>query len=192
MVKPAGYCRIGRCSGSAGVALIATTGCAWNRGFAQVSEPSMDDVRYRDMRQVRRALIRAYVLHVVWFTIMCVFVARHWSAHGLQASALLTLITVPPVLYYTVRLHTLCRAIDPRARTVGWVPVLITTFVLSPFESGLVLPLKNLLACNRLLRQAATAAGAATERAAASQEEPANVAKPTPLRDATSPQRQEP
>jgi len=81
---------------------------------------------------VRRSLIRAYVLHVAWFAIMCAFVGLHWRQDGLQVSVLLTLVTVPPVLYYTVRIHHLCRAIDPRARTVGWVPVLITTLVLSP------------------------------------------------------------
>jgi hypothetical protein len=47
--------------------------------------------------------------------------------------------------------HKLCRRIDPAAPTVGWVPVLITTFVLSPFESGLILPAKNLLAARRIL-----------------------------------------
>lgn len=102
----------------------------------------------------RRSLVRAYVLHVVWFLTMCAFAGWHWSRSGLQASVLLTLATVPPVLYYTVCVHKLCRAIDPNARTVGWVAVLIITCVLSPFESGLVLPLKNLLACNKLLRSA--------------------------------------
>lgn len=103
----------------------------------------------------RRSLVRAYVLHVAWFLAMCAFAGWHWSRSGLQMSVLLTLLTVPPVLYFTVRVHKLCRVIDPNARTVGWVPVLIVTCVLSPFESGLVLPLKNLLACNKLLRGAA-------------------------------------
>jgi len=115
---------------------------------------------------------------------MCAFVGLHWSQHGLQASVLLTLVTVPPVLYYTVSVHKLCRAIDPQARTVGWVPVLVTTFVLSPFESGLVLPLKNLLACNKVLRQAAVVAVESTEGAAASADGPNNSSKPTPLRGA--------
>ena len=123
------------------------------------------------------------MLHVVWFVVMCAFVGWHWSQNGLQASVLLTLITVPPVLYYTVRVHKLCRAIDPNARTVGWVPVLVTTLVLSPFESGLVLPLKNLLACNKLLRQAA-AAVESTEGSAAAADGPNNSCKPTPLRGA--------
>ncbi len=83
---------------------------------------------------------------------MCVFAGFQWSLHGRQATVLLTLLTVPPVLWYTVKAHQLCRAIDPASHTVGWVPVLITTFVLSPFESGLILPAKNLLAANKLLR----------------------------------------
>ena len=71
----------------------------------------------------------------------------------MEASVLLTLITVPAALFYTVRVHKLCRAIDPSAHTVGLVPVLVITFVLSPFESGLILPAKNLFAANRILRR---------------------------------------
>jgi len=97
-------------------------------------------------------LIRAYVVHVAWFAIMLAFVSLQWAQQGLKASVLLTLLTVPPVLVYTVRVHHLCRAIDPKARTVGWVPVLVTTIALSPFESGLILPAKNLLAANRILK----------------------------------------
>lgn len=97
-------------------------------------------------------MIRAYVVHVAWFAIMLAFVSLQWAQQGLKASVLLTLLTVPPVLVYTVRVHHLCRAIDPKARTVGWVPVLVTTIALSPFESGLILPAKNLLAANRILK----------------------------------------
>lgn len=96
--------------------------------------------------------MRAYVLHVFWLAAMCVTAGMHWHKDGVEASVLLTLITVPPVLFYTVRVHKLCRGIDPAAPTVGWVPVLITTFVLSPFEAGLILPAKNLLAARRILR----------------------------------------
>jgi hypothetical protein len=112
----------------------------------------MDDARYVELRRLRGALIKTYVMHVVWFALMCAFVGSRWSEEGLRASVLLTLVTVPPVLYYTVKTHTLCRSIDPAARTIGLVPVLVTTFILSPFESGLILPLKNLLAANKLLR----------------------------------------
>jgi len=133
---------------------------------------------------VRRSLIRAYVLHVAWFAIMCAFVGLHWRQDGLQVSVLLTLVTVPPVLYYTVRIHHLCRAIDPRARTVGWVPVLITTLVLSPFEAGLVLPLKNLLACNKLLRQVSLTPVESLGGSGTPADGPNNSSKPTPLRGA--------
>ena len=97
-------------------------------------------------------MIRAYVVHVAWFAIMLAFVSLQWAQQGLKASVLLTLLTVPPVLVYTVKVHHLCRAIDPKARTVGWVPVLVPTIALSPFESGLILPAKNLLAANRILK----------------------------------------
>ena len=56
----------------------------------------------------------------------------------------LTLITVPPVLIYTVSVHKACRAIDPSARSVGLVPVILFTIFLTPLESGLILPFKNL------------------------------------------------
>ena len=106
------------------------------------------------LARTRTGLIRTYVVHVAWFAVMCTATVMQWRHDGLKASVLLTLVTVPPVLFYTVRAHRLCRALDPRARTVGLVPVLVTTVILSPFESGLVLPLKNLLVANRLLREA--------------------------------------
>ncbi len=105
------------------------------------------------LARTRTGLVRTYVLHVAWFAAMCAFTAMRWNQDGLKFTVLLTLVTVPPVLVYTVRAHRLCRALDPKARTVGLVPVVVTTLVLSPFESGLVLPLKNLLEANRLLRQ---------------------------------------
>lgn len=145
----------------------------------------MEDARYSRLATLRRALIRAYALHVAWFAAMCAFVGWHWSQRGLQASVLLTLVTVPPVLYYTVEVHRLCRAVDPRSRTVGWVPVLITTLVLSPFESGLVLPLKNLLACNKLLRQACASTRESTDCPARVAEAPNDTSQPAPLGDTT-------
>lgn len=121
--------------------------------------PASDDptalraLLFSRLAHTRTALIRTYVLHVVWFAAMCAFTAMQWNQRGLTFTVLLTLVTVPPVLFYTVRAHRLCRALDPRARTVGLVPVLVTTVILSPFESGLVLPLKNLLEVSRLLRE---------------------------------------
>ena len=112
----------------------------------------MKDPRVHELEKARTALLRTYVLHVAWFAVMCTLVGLRWSEHGLKVSVLLTLVTVPPVLFYTVRVHRLCRRIDPAARTVGLVPVVITTLVLSPFESGLILPAKNLFVANRVLR----------------------------------------
>ena len=113
--------------------------------------PSKDQL-IRDLTKARTGLIHTYVMHVVWFVVMCVFFSLQWEKHGMQASVLLTLVTLPPVLFYTVRVHRLCRSIDPKARTVGLMTALITTFVLSPFESGLVLPAKNLMAANKILK----------------------------------------
>lgn len=132
----------------------ADEGRASPPSFASESHIDGLDVRLAALARTRRSLLRAYLLHVVWFVTMCTFAGLHWNEHGLKWSVFLTLGTVPPVLYYTVRTHTLCRAIDTSARTVGLVPVIVTTLVLSPFESGLILPLKNMLAANRVLRQA--------------------------------------
>src|SRR5688572_3841214 len=92
----------------------------------------------RELEKARMALVCTYLLHVAWFAVMCAMVGLRWSPHGLKVSVLLTLVTVPPVLFYTVRVHRLCRRIDPTARTVGLAPVVVTTVVLSPFESGLI------------------------------------------------------
>jgi hypothetical protein len=122
------------------------------RSVHELARMERDELLSR-LARTRTGLIRTYVLHVVWFAAMCMFTALQWRHDGLKASVLLTLLTVPPVLFYTVRAHRLCRALDPRARTVGLVPVLVTTVILSPFESGLILPLKNLLVSNRILRE---------------------------------------
>ncbi len=63
-----------------------------------------DELFFR-LARTRTALIRTYVLHVVWFAVMCLFTALQWRHDGLKASVLLTLLTVPPVLVYTVRAH---------------------------------------------------------------------------------------
>jgi hypothetical protein len=56
--------------------------------------------------------------------------------------------------------------------------VIVTTFILSPFESGLILPLKNLLAANKLLKKHALAA----ESARFTADGPDNSFEPEPLR----------
>jgi hypothetical protein len=104
------------------------------------------------LRRKRALLLKAYVIHVGWFTSTCAFAATDSMQIGLTTSLWLTLITVPPVLVYTVSVHKACRAVDPRARTAGWVLVILFTIFLTPFESGLILPAKNLLVSRRILR----------------------------------------
>ena len=81
------------------------------------------------------------------------FAATDAPQVGLTTSLWLTLITVPPVLLYTVSVHKACRAIDPAAKTVGWATIILFTVFLTPFESGLILPAKNLLVSRRILRK---------------------------------------
>ncbi|MFT4198058.1 MAG: hypothetical protein QM601_09130 [Pseudoxanthomonas sp.] len=107
------------------------------------------------LRIARARVAHAWALHLAWFAAMCGYIGFHWSLSGLKVSMLLTLLTALPVLILTVRLHRACRAVDPRTRSVGLVPVLVTTVLLSPFESGLILPAKNLWVATALLRRLA-------------------------------------
>ncbi|HVT31914.1 MAG TPA: hypothetical protein VHE32_04675 [Rhodanobacteraceae bacterium] len=104
------------------------------------------------LRRKRMLLLKAYVIHVGWLTSTCAFAATDSMQLGLTTSLWLTLVTVPPVLLCTVSVHKTCRAIDPRAKTAGWVAVILFTLFLTPFESGLILPAKNLLVSRRILR----------------------------------------
>ncbi|MFT4099753.1 MAG: hypothetical protein QM674_01730 [Burkholderiaceae bacterium] len=104
------------------------------------------------LRRKRSLLLKAYILHVGWFASTCAFAASDAAQIGVATSLWLTLLTVPPVLFYTVSVHKACRAIDPSAKTAGWVPVILFTIFLTPLESGLILPAKNLLASRRILR----------------------------------------
>ncbi|MHB1654932.1 MAG: hypothetical protein ACYCSZ_01005 [Burkholderiales bacterium] len=81
------------------------------------------------------------------------FAATDAPQVGLTTSLWLALITVPPVLLYTVSVHKACRAIDPAAKTVGWATIILFTVFLTPFESGFILPAKNLLVSRRILRK---------------------------------------
>jgi hypothetical protein len=134
--------------------------------------PPSKDQLVLDLAKARTGLIHTYVMHVVWFVVcgLCVFFTLQWEKHGMQALVLLTLVTLPPVLLYTVWVHMLCRSLDPKARAVGLMAALITTFMLSPFESGLVLPAKNLIAANKILKahQQVTAPAPVTKTAGAS------------------------
>jgi len=106
------------------------------------------------LRRQRRRLLQSYVVHVAWFTAMIVTAPTQASTKTIAAAILLALITVPPVIAYATAVHRTCRAIDPRAKTIGLVPMLIMTVLFTPFESGLVVPAKNLLVSGRLLKQA--------------------------------------
>jgi hypothetical protein len=129
-----------------------------------VSDPH--EALYRQLAATRRRLAGSYLAHLLWFAAMGALMFDQRHPLGLRYCVLLTLLTVPPVLYFTVRAHTLCRALDPHARTVGLTVVLVTTLVLSPFESGLLLPLKNLLVANALLRRRPAPAQAAASQSA--------------------------
>jgi len=82
------------------------------------------------LRRKRLRLLKAYILHVGWFTSTCATAATD-ATH--LTSLWLALITVPPVLIFTVDVHKACRIIDPRARTFGLVPVILATIFLTPF-----------------------------------------------------------
>lgn len=104
------------------------------------------------LRKRRSLLLKAYVIHVGWFTSTCAFAATDGTHIAIATSLWLALVTVPPVLIYTVLVHKACRAIDPAARSVGLMPVILTSIFLTPFESGLVLPAKNLWVSRCILR----------------------------------------
>ena len=104
------------------------------------------------LRKKRALLLKAYVIHVGWFASTCAFAATDAAQIGLATSLWLTLLTVPPVLLYTVSVHKACRAIDPSAKTAGGFAVILFTIFLTPLESGLILPAKNLLVSRRILR----------------------------------------
>ncbi|HEY0938836.1 MAG TPA: hypothetical protein VGE08_01960 [Steroidobacter sp.] len=104
------------------------------------------------LRRRRKTLLQAYLVHVGWLTSTCAFAASGTVELAITTSLWLVLITVPPVLVHTVSVHRACRAIDPRSHTVGWVPVILATIFLTPFESALILPAKNLWVSRSILR----------------------------------------
>ena len=114
----------------------------------------------------RRRLLQSYVVHVIWFAAMITTAIAHSSRTIVAASIFLALITVPPVIAYATAVHRTCRTIDPSAKTIGLVPMIIMTVLFTPFESGLVVPAKNLLVSRKLLRQhqpAPTGSGASAQ-----------------------------
>ena len=104
------------------------------------------------LRRRRKKLLQAYVIHVGWLTSTCAFAASDTMNLAIATSVWLALITVPPVLIYAVSVHKACRAIDPRSRTVGLLSIVLATIFLTPFESALILPAKNLWVSRCILR----------------------------------------
>ena len=115
--------------------------------------PGMESPLIELLRKRRSRLMKAYVVHVVWFVLMCALGAADVGRTGVLTALLFTLITVPPVLLYTLLVHNTCRAIDPRSRTAGVLLIVLFTIFLTPFESGLILPARNLLISRRMLRE---------------------------------------
>ena len=104
------------------------------------------------LRERRSRLLKAYVLHVGLFASSCAFAATDTVHVAMTTSLWLTLLTIPPVLIYTILVHKSCRAVDPTAHTAGTLQVIVFTLLLTPYESSLVLPLKNLWISRRILR----------------------------------------
>jgi len=104
------------------------------------------------LRRRRSLLLKAYIVHVGCFMSSCAFAATN-SVHATVATSLwLMLVTIPPVLFYTALVDRSCRRIDPAAPTVGWLKIVLFTAFLTPIESSLVLPAKNLWVSGRILR----------------------------------------
>ena len=120
-----------------------------NSGVRAHMEKSLVEI----LVQQRQRLLQSYVIHVLWFTAMIFTAVFHASRITIAASILLALITVPPVIYYASAVHKTCRTMDPRARTIGLVPMIIMTVFLTPFESGLIVPAKNLWVSGKLLKE---------------------------------------
>ena len=93
------------------------------------------------------------MIHVLWFTAMIISASLNASREAIATSIWLALLTVPPVIFYAAAVHKTCRAIDPKSKTIGIVPMIIMTVALTPFESGLIVPAKNLWVSGRLLRR---------------------------------------
>ena len=113
----------------------------------------MDNPLTATLARQRRRLLQSYVVHVIWFVAMIATAIAHTSKAVATTSIGLALITVPPVIVYAALVHKTCRAIDPNSRTIGLIPMILMTIFLTPFESGLIVPAKNLMVSAKLLRQ---------------------------------------
>lgn len=112
----------------------------------------MDPCGIAGLSRACSQLMRAWILHACWFAAMCAAAWRYRDGIGLKVTVLLALLTVPPVLYHAARVHRLSRAVDPCARTIGLVPMLVMAVLFTPFEAGLIVPAKNLWEAKRILR----------------------------------------
>lgn len=113
--------------------------------------------RIAALRRRRSLLLRAYVVHVGSFTSTCAFAATG-SVHATIAGSLwMVLVTIPPVLIYTALVDRSCRRLDASAATVGWLKIALFTALLTPLESSLLLPARNLWIARRILRSCASA-----------------------------------
>jgi hypothetical protein len=112
------------------------------------------DVLIDRLRRERRRLLRAYAVHVAWFAAMIATAALEQSRAVVASCIWLTLVTVPPVIWFAWQVHRIARRIDPRARTIGLGTMIVMTICLTPLESGLVAPLQNLVASGKVLRDA--------------------------------------
>ena len=104
------------------------------------------------LRKKRMLLLKAYTLHVGLFASTCASAATDTLGVTVATSLWLTLLTVVPVLIYTVIVHKAIRAVDPAAPSVGLKEIIITTLLLTPLESGLFLPARNLWVSRSILR----------------------------------------
>src|ERR1700749_4664217 len=104
------------------------------------SDTSANVELFERLRRRRTRLWKAYILHVGWLTSSVAAAATDAAHIAVGTSLVLALVTVPPVLVYTVLVHRACRAIDPAARSAGLAHVILFTVLLTPFESGLILP----------------------------------------------------
>ena len=105
------------------------------------------------LKRQRRRLLQSYVVHVSWFTAMVLAAIFQTTKATIATSIWLALITVPPVIFYAAAVHRTCRAIDPSSTTIGLVPMILMTIFLTPFESGLIVPAKNLWVSGKLLKR---------------------------------------
>ena len=104
-----------------------------------------------DLRKKRKKLLQSYMLHISWLTLSIVFIYFDTIHISMVCSILLTLVTIPPVFIYTISVHRACRGIDPYSSTSGAREIIIFSIFLTPMESALVLPIKNIVISKNII-----------------------------------------